>query len=156
MCSTVAGFWTKSKQQPRGSSQFFTQRCGDLLYHESPCAWNQFRFKLEYIYIFSKQSKLGYQIKRQWTQIQCFHKRNITCLTEFQTFPKQVMRPNIPYPSPAGYDSIAECPVMSFVFVCWQIQINIRNTNRLSCAINYQPGHQPRGNCNTNSRISTN
>ena len=30
---------------------------------------------------------------------------------------------------------IADCPAMSFVFVCWQI--NITNTNQLSWAINY-------------------
>ena len=39
--------------------------------------------------------------------------------------------------SPMGHwapDSLADCPAMSFVFVCWQI--NIRNRNQLSWAIN--------------------
>ena len=35
---------------------------------------------------------------------------------------------------PYDYPAVADCPAMSFVFVCWQI--NIRNTNQLSWAIN--------------------
>ena len=36
-------------------------------------------------------------------------------------------------------DGVANCPAMSFVFVCWHILFwNIRNTNQLSWAINYR------------------
>ena len=38
--------------------------------------------------------------------------------------------------SPCLPESLADCPAMSFVFVCQQI--NIRNTNQLSWAINYR------------------
>ena len=34
-----------------------------------------------------------------------------------------------------AHSALADCPAVSFVFVCWQI--NIRNTNQLSWAINY-------------------
>ena len=48
--------------------------------------------------------------------------------------------------------TIADCPAMSFVFVCWQI--NIRNTNQLSWAINYR--HADMGSAQKQTEVEYN
>ena len=60
------------------------------------------------------QSKAHLRTSQEWYEILCCHAPKVLDTRE-----------------------LADCPAMSFVFVCWQ-QINIRNTNQLSWAMNYQ------------------
>ena len=74
--------------------------------------------KLGYIYLFSVPIS---------TNMNC---HNSFSMEQRRSFLRQIALETTQMSHP-----LADCPAMSFVFVCWQ-QIKIRNTNQLSWAIN--------------------